>query len=106
MHIGDPKEIETVLAFFRKHIDHELDITLSVFDGIIQYERLLVAEVNTTTSRVLLMGSPEQHKIELNLHHYSFATVSPDRKKLEIGRLLGSNVIFRLTASEIPKGKS
>jgi hypothetical protein len=101
MHIGDPKEIETVLAFFRKHIDRELDVSLSVFEGLVQYQRLLVAEVNPTTSRVLLIGSHELHRIELNLHHYSFATVSPDRKKLEIGRLLASNVILRLTASEI-----
>ena|SRR5215831_16003668 len=101
MHIGDPKEVETVLAFFRKHIDRELDITISVFDGLVQHERLLVAEANAATSRVLLMGAREQHRLELNLHHYSFATVSPDRKKLEIGRLLGGNVILRLTASEI-----
>jgi hypothetical protein len=101
MHIADPKEIEAGLAFFRKHIDRELDITISVFDGLIQHERLLVAEVNSATSRVLLIGSHEQHRVELNLHHYSFATVSPDRKKLEIGRLLASNVILRLTASEI-----
>src|SRR5262249_14000524 len=101
MHISDPKEVEAVLSFFRKHIDHELDVSFSVFDGFIQHYRLLVAEVNTTTSRVLLIGSHEQHRVELNLHYYSFATVAPDRKKLEIGRLLGSNVILRLTAAEI-----
>jgi hypothetical protein len=102
MHIGDPREIETVLAFFRKHIDRELDVSFSVFEGLVQYQRLLVAEVNSSTSHVLLIGAHEQHRIELSLHHYSFATVSPDRKKLEIGRLLASNVVLRLTASEVP----
>jgi hypothetical protein len=101
MRIGDPKEVEVVLAFFRKHIDRELDCSFSVFDGLIRYERLLVAEVNPTASRILLLGSHELERIELNLHHYSFATVSPDGKKLEIGRLLGSNVVLRMTASEI-----
>lgn len=100
MHIGDPEEVEGVLAFFRRHIDHELDITFSVFDGLIQHYRLLVAEVNSASASVLLLGSPEQHRIELHLQHYSFATVSPDRRKLEIGRLLGSTTL-RLTASEI-----
>src|SRR5437773_10735087 len=101
MHISDPQEVEAVLSFFRKHIDRELDVSVSVFEGLVQHDRLLVAEVNAAISRVLLIGSHQQHRIELNLHHYSFATVSPDRKKLEIGRLLGSNVILRLTASEV-----
>ena len=105
MHISDPKEVEAVLNFFRKHIDRELDISFSVFDGLIQHYRLLVAEVYSTTSRVLLIGSHDQHRVELNLHHYSFATVSPDRKKVEIGRLLGSNVILRLMAAEISSGE-
>jgi hypothetical protein len=101
MHIGDPKEVETALNFFRRHIDRELDVGISVFEGFLQHYRLLVAEVDEASAFVLLLGSPEQHRVQLNLHHYSFATVSPDRKKLEIGRLLTSNVTFRLTAAEI-----
>ncbi len=88
MQISDPGEVEIVIAFFRKHIDRELDVTLSVFEGLVQQHRLLVAEVNSALARVLLIGTNEQHRLELNLRHYSFATVSPDRKKLEIGRLL------------------
>ena len=103
MQIADRREIEPVLAFFRKHIDHELDINFSVFDGLIQHYRMLVAEVHTTTASVILLGSPEQHRIELHLQHYSFATVSPDHKKVEIGRLLGGSTTLRLTASEITR---
>jgi|SRR5579884_3111423 len=100
MHISDPKEVQAVMDFFRKHIDHEVDVSFSVFEGLVQYDRLLVAEVSALTSQVLLIGSQQQHRVEINLHQFSFATVSPDQKKVEIGRLLGSNVMLRLTASE------
>jgi hypothetical protein len=102
MQISDPEEVEGVLAFFRKHIDKELDISISVFEGLTQYERLQVAEVGDLgSSKVLLISGPSQRRIEIDLHHYSFVTVSPDRKKLEIGRLLGGSTIMRITASEI-----
>jgi hypothetical protein len=103
MQIADREEVEAVLAFFRKHIDRELDINFSVFDGLIQHYRLLVAEVHSAAASVILVGSPEQHRIELHLQHYSFATVSPDHKKVEIGRLLGGSTTLRLTASEITR---
>jgi hypothetical protein len=102
MQISDPEEVEGVLAFFRKHVDKELDISISVFDGLTQYERLQVAEVGDLGSSKVLLISGSQRRIEIDLHHYSFVTVSPDRKKLEIGRLLGGSIIMRITASELP----
>ncbi len=101
MQISDPAEVEGVLAFFRKHVDKELDISISVFDGLTQYERLQVAEVGDLGSSKVLLTSGSQRRIEIDLHHYSFVTVSPDRKKLEIGRLLGGSIIMRITASEL-----
>lgn len=103
MHISDPEEVETVLAFFRRHLAREWDVPLSLFDGLVQRYRLLVAVVDGAISRVLLVGSREQHRLELQLNHYSFATVAPDKKKLEIGRLWGGNSTLRFTASEISK---
>ena len=104
MTISDHREIETVLAFFRKHTGRELDITLSLFDGLIQSERMRVAEVGErgpSHYHIHLTNPHTQHRLEIDLHHYSFATVSPDQKAVELGRLLGSNVTLRLTASEI-----
>jgi len=104
MIISDHREIETVLAFFRKHTGRELDITLSLFDGLTQSERMRVAEVGergTSHYHIHLTSPHKEHRLEIDLHHYSFATVSPDQKAVELGRLLGSNLTLRLTASEI-----
>jgi hypothetical protein len=101
MHISDAREVAAVLGFFRKHIDHELDVSTSIFEGLIEYQRLTVAEVDNISSRVVLLGSTDQHRLELNLHAYSMATVSPDGTRLEIDRLLGGRNILRFTASEI-----
>ena len=104
MLITDLKEIEAVLAFFRKHIGRELDITISTFEGLVQLERMQVAAVGqrgTPHYRVQLRNSHSQRQLEIDLHHYSFATVSPDQKRVEVGRLLSGNITLRLTASEI-----
>ena len=104
MLISDPKEIEVVLAFFRKHIDGELDITVSLFDGLTQSDRMRVAEVGERGSshyHIRFINSHSQRQLEIDLHHYSLATVSPDQKRVEVGRLLGSNLTLRVTASEI-----
>ncbi len=45
MLITDPKEIEPVLAFFRKHMGRELEITMSLFEGLVELERMQVAVV-------------------------------------------------------------
>jgi hypothetical protein len=103
MLITDPKEIEAVLAFFRKHIGHELEVTLSLFDGLTQSERMRVARVGesgTLHYHVHLINLHSQCQLEIDLHHYSFATVSPDKKGIELGRLLANNMTLRLTASE------
>src|ERR1700680_2856903 len=102
MYLSDPEEVEAVLAFFREHIGSEMDIAISVFDGLTEYERMRVAEVaHGEPARVFLQAAHSQRQLQIDPHHYSFATVSPDRKRLEIGRLLGSNVTMRLTASEV-----
>jgi hypothetical protein len=104
MLINDTKELEAVLAFFRKHIGRELGVTMSMFEGLTQLERMRVAEVGergTLHYHVHLINPQSQRQIEIDLHHYSFATVSPDQKGVELGRLLGSNITLRLLASEI-----
>ena len=102
MYLSDPKEVEEVLAFFYEHQGKELEIALCVFDGFTETEPMHVAEVKAVEpTRVILEASQSQRRLYINPHHYSFATVSADRKKLEIGRLLGSSVTLRLTASEI-----
>ena len=103
MLISDPKEVEAVLAFFRKHIGRELEITVSLFDGLTLSERVRVADVGergTSHYHVRLINAHSQRQVEIDLHHYSFATVSPDQKAVEVGRLLGSGITLRLTASE------
>ena len=104
MLITDRKEIEAVLAFFRKHIGRDLDVTISIFDGLTQFERMRVDEVGEVGAAHyhVHFTSPHSHRrLELDLHHYSFATVSPDQKGVEVGRLLGGNLTLRVTASEI-----
>jgi hypothetical protein len=104
VHISDPKEMDLVLAFFRKYLGREVDIATSIFEGLTQYERMRVAEVGSSRLspyRVRLISSSCQRQLEIDLHHYSFTTVSPDHKAVEMGRLLGGNITLRLTASEI-----
>jgi hypothetical protein len=100
MHISDPQEVEEVLNFFRTHLGRELNIAISVFDGVTQLERAKVQEVDAVPPRILLSIVQSQRQIAIDPHHFSFATVSPDHTRLEIGRLLGSNITFRLTATE------
>ena len=100
MHISDPREVEEVLSFFRTHLGRELNIEISVFDGLIQFETAKVQEVDAVPPRILLSIVQSQRKLAIDPHHFSFATVSPDHTRLEIGRLLGSGITFRLTATE------
>jgi hypothetical protein len=102
MYLSDPREVEDVLAFFHEHAGKELEIAICVFDGLTETERMHVIHVATAEpANVILRASKSQRELQINPHHYSFATVSPDRKRLEIGRLLGSSVTLRLTASEV-----
>jgi hypothetical protein len=106
MYISDPQEVEAVFAFFQEHLGNELEITISAFEGLIEWERMLVTEVAQTESRIVLSGIVlsgryARRKLLIDPHHYSFATVSPDQTKLEIGRILGSGITMRITASQI-----
>src|SRR5215468_4200125 len=100
MHISDPHEVEAVLAFFRTHLGKELNLAISLFDGLTQHERVTVQEVDVTPTRILLAVVQSQRKLTIDPHHFSFATVSPDHTRLEIGRLLGSSIMMRLIATE------
>jgi hypothetical protein len=100
MHISDPKEVETVLSFFRTHLGRELNLAISIFEGLTQHERVKVDEVDITPARILLSVVQSQRKITIDPHHFSFSTVSPDHTRLEIGRLLGSSIMMRLTVTE------
>ena len=100
MYISDPNEVETVLNFFRTHLGRELNIAVSVFDGLSQMERVKVENVDVHPPQILMSVIGSQRKLAIDLHHFSFSTVSPDHSKLEIGRILGSNLTFRLTATE------
>jgi hypothetical protein len=100
MHISDPKEVETVLSFFRTHLGKELNFAISIFEGLTQHERVTVQEVDATPARILLSVVQSQRKITIDPHHFSFSTVSPDHTRLEIGRLLGSSIMMRITATE------
>ena len=100
MHLSDPQEVEAVLAFFRTHLGKELNLAISVFDGLTQHERIKVHEVNTLPPRVLLAVVESHRKITIDPNHFSFSTVSRDHTRLEIGRLLGSNITLRVTVTE------
>src|ERR1051326_1294056 len=100
MHISDPTEVESVLSFFRTHLGRELNLTISMFEGLMQYERVKVQEVDSSPARILLSVVQSQRQLAIDPHHFSFATVSPDHTRLEIGRILGSNITIRLTATE------
>jgi len=100
MHISDPKEVGAVLAFFRTHVGRELNLAISVFEGLTQHERVKVQGVDTTPARVRLSVVQSQRQLTIDPHHFSFATVSPDHTRLEIGRLLGSSMMMRIIATE------
>jgi hypothetical protein len=100
MHISDPKEVEAVLSFFRTHLGKELNLAISIFEGLTQHERVTVQEVDAAPARILLSVVQSQRKITIDPHHFSFSTVSPDHTRLEIGRLLGSSIMMRITATE------
>jgi O-phosphoseryl-tRNA(Cys) synthetase len=106
--LADSREIEEALSFFSRHLGRELIISISIFDGLAQRERYKVAEVGNKGShrhRVQLVSLNSQREIEIDLDHYSLATVTRDQKAVEITRLLGSSVSVRITASEISHRK-
>ena len=47
MRISDPTEVESVLSFFRTHLGRELNLTISMFEGLMQYERVTVQDFAT-----------------------------------------------------------
>jgi hypothetical protein len=100
MYISDPKDVEAVLAFFRTHLGRELNLAISIFEGLTQHERVKVQEVDTTPARILVAIVQSQRQLTIDPHHFSFATVSADHTRLEVGRLLGSNIMMRITATE------
>ena len=100
MHVSDPQEVEAVLAFFRTHLGRELNLAISVFDGLIQHERVKVVAVDAVPPRIHLDVVQSQRKMTIDPHHFSFSTVSPDHTRLEIGRLFGANIMMRLTVTE------
>ena len=100
MYISDPKDVEAVLAFFRTHLGRELNLAISIFEGLTQHERVKVQQVDATPARVLLSVVQSQRQLTIDPHHFSFATVSADHTRLEVGRLLGSNIMMRITATE------
>jgi hypothetical protein len=59
-----------------------------------------VQEVDATPARILLSVVQSQRKMTIDPHYFSFATVSSDHTRLEIGRLLGASIMMRLTATE------
>lgn len=101
MYISDPHEVEAVFAFFREHLHKELEIATSAFEGLTHYEQMRVEKVDMASSHVVLLCKQSQRQLAIDPHHFSFATVSPDKRRLEIGRLLGGNITMRLIASEI-----
>jgi hypothetical protein len=100
MYISDPKDVEAVLAFFRTHLGRELNLAISIFEGLTQHERVKVQQVDATPARILLSVVQSQRQLTIDPHHFSFATVSADHTRLEVGRLLGSNIMMRITATE------
>jgi hypothetical protein len=100
MYTSDPKEVEAVLDFFQTHLGRELNLAISLFDGLTQHERVKVKEVDVTPPRILLTVVQSQRKLTIDPHHFSFATVSDDHTRLEIGRLLGSNMMIRVIVTE------
>ena len=106
--LAESREIEEALSFFSRHLDRELNISISIFDGLAQREHYRVAEVGNKGShrhRVRLVSLNSEREIEIDLDHYSLATVTRDQKAVEITRLLGSSVSVRITASEISHRK-
>jgi hypothetical protein len=101
MYLSDPEEIETVLAFFHAHLGKELEIAVSVFPGLTQFERMRVVQITKAPTEILLQESHAHRQMRIDPHHYSFVTVAPDHTKLELGRLLVGNVTMRVTVSEV-----
>jgi hypothetical protein len=96
------KEIESAMRFFQKHVNQNLAISLTYFEGLTERQQMQVVEVTTQNAhrhRIRLVNPQNQMEIEINLDHFSFATLSEDHKAVEIRRLLGGLVGFRLTAA-------
>src|SRR5262249_31419012 len=105
----NPSEIEAVISFFRTHRGGELNISISFFEGYLQRERMTVVEagdLHTPHYRIRLLSLDSHRELELDLDHYSFSSISPDRTEIELTRLLSGGQSFRLTASEIRDSRS
>jgi hypothetical protein len=96
------KELEGAMRFFQKHVNQNLAISITYFEGLTESQRMQVVEassLSTQRHRIRLINHQNQMEIEINLDHFSFATLSEDHKAVEIRRLLGGLVGFRLTAA-------
>ena len=96
-------EMQAIVSFFDKHREHQLNITISFFEGYLQRERMTVGSGSQKLPHyhIRLQSLDSQRELEIDLDHYSFGSISPDQTEIEITRLLGGNRNFRLTASEI-----
>lgn len=101
---GDPIEVGTVFAFFEKHWGKEVEVTISLFQGFLQRERMRVAYISKTgpsNHRIRLISLNSSREIEVLLDQFAFASITPDQKTIEIQHLLSGNLTFSLTASEV-----
>jgi hypothetical protein len=101
---GNAKEVEIAMRFFQKHVNQDLAISLTYFEGLTESQRMRVIEASSQSAqrhRIRLINLQNQMEIEINLDHFSFATLSEDHKAIEIRRLLGGLVGFRLTAAVV-----
>ena len=71
-----------------------------MFEGFTQREQLRVLEsgIGHSPGLVRLANSSWHREIELDLEQFSFATISPDGKAIELRQLLGGLAGFRLLA--------
>lgn len=101
MTIDNPKEIGEVLSFFQRYRGRDLDVEIIMFEGFTQRERLRVMDsrIDHSSGRVRLANASLHREIELDLEQFSFATISPDGKAIELRQLLGGLAGFRLLAS-------
>ena len=102
--LADSGEIEAVLAFFVMHRSRALQVSISIFEGLTQCEEMRVTDVGgdgQSRHRVTLSSLDSPRRLEIDLDHYSLVTVSPDRREIEITRLLGGGISCRLSASEV-----
>lgn len=101
MPIDNPKEISEILSFFQRNRGRDLDVEIIMFEGFTLREQLRVMEsgIGHSPGLVRLANTSLHREIELDLERFSFATISPDGKTIELRQLLGGLAGFRLLAS-------